>query len=386
MTTDDTAAWIGLDLLGVTFNSVRSPDTLRQPKELLEALLQDGDPTTWLHRKPRHRNWRLTPQTLYDEATRVVRRMHETGIWVQPGIEVPGFIQAPSPPLVVYGWGNRDLLNNRSLGVVGTREPSAMAVARTEKWVSAWVHDGLQIASGGARGIDSVAHRAALRTGGTTVAVLGQNLGPGLNPIRQSWEDPKVSRRFCVLTEYTPWRPSFKGTFVARNRLVAAIGSSVVLMEGRQNSGAIHTLKYAKKMGKTAFVVPTSPENRGGDAALAALLWGLAIPAGTPRQIIDFIHTNQTKMNLSLDHLPQVTIKPPCTPNLKPVADLNQQYVLELLHQHPGGISFEELLDGLSFELPALQGHLTELEFAGRIEQRGALFFEVGTSPEGPPP
>ena len=162
MITDDTAAWIGLDLLGVTFNSVRSPDALRQPKELLEALLHDGDPTIWLHRKPRHRNWRLTPQTLYGEATRVVRRMRETGIWVQPGIEVPGFIQAPRPPLVVYGWGNRDLLNNRSLGVVGTREPSAMAVARTEKWVSAWVHDGLQIASGGARGIDSVAHRAAL--------------------------------------------------------------------------------------------------------------------------------------------------------------------------------------------------------------------------------
>jgi len=111
------------------------------------------------------------------------------------------------------------------------------------------------VVSGGARGIDAAAHRGALDAGGRTVVVLGSGIDVAYPKQNRGLLD--AARELgAVVSEYPPGTPAEPFRFPARNRIVAALGSAVVVVEGAEGSGSMITADHALEMGRDVLAVP----------------------------------------------------------------------------------------------------------------------------------
>ncbi|MFN3266305.1 MAG: DNA-processing protein DprA [Deinococcales bacterium] len=144
----------------------------------------------------------------------------------------------------------------RSIGVVGTRQASAYARAFTQKLAHDLALVGVCVVSGLARGIDTVAHSAAVNAGGSSIAVLGC----GVDTIYPS-ENKALSERLTVISAYALGTPPNSYNFPPRNRIIAGLSSGSVVVEGDVTSGAMITAVAALEAGREVFAVP----GRAGD-------------------------------------------------------------------------------------------------------------------------
>jgi DNA processing protein len=135
---------------------------------------------------------------------------------------------------------------------------------------------GACVVSGGARGIDAAAHRGALSVNGRTVCVLGSGLDV-VYPRRHTTLLSEIAERGTVVSEYGPGIPAEPFRFPARNRLVAALATSTVVVEGARGSGSMITVTHALELGREVFAVPGSVS-----AALAAVPLELIREGATP--------------------------------------------------------------------------------------------------------
>jgi DNA processing protein len=196
-----------------------------------------------------------------------------------------------NPPVHLWGVGSRLPPGARALAVVGSRGvsragcqiiegiaaelagaahlPGDRLASEVDELRPGWV-----IVSGGALGIDAAAHRGALEVGGRTWAVLGCGIDV-LYPDRHAALFDRIRAQGGLLSEYGPGVPPRAGQFPARNRLVAALGSAVLVGESRQGSGALITARLAAGLGRPIFAVPGS---FGTDALIQA---GRARPVET---------------------------------------------------------------------------------------------------------
>jgi DNA processing protein len=168
------------------------------------------------------------------------------------------------PPLVLFTIGQTDLMTSYAVAVVGTRRPTPYGMAAAERLSADLSRAGLTIVSGMARGIDTVAHQAALKDG-ATIAVLGCGvdvLYPSSN--RKLYDD--IARRGLLLSEFPMGAPAFPQNFPIRNRIVSGLSLGVVIVEGAQHSGSGITARLAMDQGREVWAVPgniTSPMSWG---------------------------------------------------------------------------------------------------------------------------
>ncbi len=152
-----------------------------------------------------------------------------------------------------------------SVAVIGSRQCTSYGKEAAEYLASLMAANGVGVISGMARGIDSAAHKAALLSGGLTVAVLGGGVDicyPGEN--RDLYEELK--KRGCVLSETPPHLPGVKYRYPRRNRIIAGCADCLVVTEAREKSGTFTTFEAAAEMGRDVFAVPgrmTEPQSRG---------------------------------------------------------------------------------------------------------------------------
>jgi DNA processing protein len=159
------------------------------------------------------------------------------------------------PPLVLFVRGRWELLNTHAIAVVGTRNPTPYGMAATERLTGDLARAGLAIVSGMARGIDTAAHKAALRENADTVAVLGCGvdvLYPADN--RKVYED--IGRSGLLVSEFPMGAPAYPQNFPIRNRIVSGLSLGVLIVEGAQHSGSAITAKLAMDQGREVFAVP----------------------------------------------------------------------------------------------------------------------------------
>ncbi|MER2077417.1 DNA-processing protein DprA [Psychrobacillus psychrotolerans] len=157
-------------------------------------------------------------------------------------------------PLIIYAKGNIELLKaSKLVACVGTRDPSFLAVNSVKNLVEGLVENGTVIVSGLAKGIDTEAHKACLHHHGKTIAVLAH----GLDTIYPS-ENKKLANEILdndgvLLSEYPLNTKITKRNFVARNRIVSGMSQGVIIFEAHENSGTMHTARYAFTQGKKLF-------------------------------------------------------------------------------------------------------------------------------------
>ncbi|MEZ0342563.1 DNA-processing protein DprA [Mycobacterium sp. pV006] len=176
-------------------------------------------------------------------------------------------------PLVLWAVGPSYLADvaARSAALVGTRAASAYGEHVTADLAAGLVERDVAVVSGGAYGIDGVAHRTTLACEGETVAVLAAGIDVPY-PSGHSALLHRVGRSGLVLTEYPPGLRPTRRQFLARNRLVAALSGATVVVEAGLRSGAANTAAWARALGRQVFAVPgpvTSATSAGCHALIA---------------------------------------------------------------------------------------------------------------------
>ncbi|MBI2640811.1 MAG: DNA-protecting protein DprA [Candidatus Sungbacteria bacterium] len=193
---------------------------------------------------------------------RELQKLAKENIWTltEDDENYPSYIkEITNPPVILYGKGA--MLDERiSIGVVGTRRPTAYGIEATQTIVRELAQAGLTIVSGLASGIDARAHDTTVEAGGKTIAVLGSGLDHySIFPP----ENRGLARRIVegggtLLCEYAPGTPAVKEHFPARNRIISGLSRGVLVIEAREKSGARITTRMAMEQNRDVFALPGS--------------------------------------------------------------------------------------------------------------------------------
>ena len=175
------------------------------------------------------------------------------------------FRQISDAPPVLYYKGSLIPEDDLAVAVVGARFATAYGRQVTEKLVMDLTLAGLTIVSGLARGVDSIAHRAAMDAGGRTIAVLGSGVDL-IYPPENKLLAEKIIQNGALVSEFPLGFPSVPSNFPARNRIISGLSQGVLVIEGRRQSGALISARYALDQGREVFAVPgpiNSPTSEG---------------------------------------------------------------------------------------------------------------------------
>jgi len=172
----------------------------------------------------------------------------------------PLLLEIPSCPFALFLKGKRELIFKNQLGVVGTRRPSNYGKMATERVVSQLARTGLVITSGMAFGIDSLAHRVALKEDCPTIAILASGLGKRSleNSTSVQLAREIVHKEGLLVSEYPPDFEASKFTFPARNRLISGLSLGVLVVEAGEKSGSLITAQHALEQNREVFAIPGS--------------------------------------------------------------------------------------------------------------------------------
>jgi DNA processing protein len=164
------------------------------------------------------------------------------------------------PPLTFSYRGSPCWMIERSISIVGSREPSAESLKWMEQELAVFLEKQMpMVISGGARGIDQKAHSLALRKNSPTAVILPSGLGEIYPSSLQEWITPVLDQGGCFISEYDPQQTMHKRLFHHRNRLIAALGCATLLVEARRRSGTLITAHQAAELSRPVWVVPGHP-------------------------------------------------------------------------------------------------------------------------------
>lgn len=169
-------------------------------------------------------------------------------------------------PISLYVKGNKSILNEFSLAMIGCRENSTYG-----RKVATAIGKGLSkrniiTISGLARGIDSISHRATIEENGKTIAVIGSGIDCIYPEENTKLAQEIVEKGGAIVSEYPPETKAERMNFPARNRIISALSSGVIVIEAKKKSGTMSTVDFALEQGKMVFAIPgniTNPNAEG---------------------------------------------------------------------------------------------------------------------------
>ena len=200
------------------------------------------------------------------------------------------------PPPILFCLGRIKDEDQDSVGIIGTRRSNSYGRMVAEHFSNELARAGLTIVSGLARGVDTVAHRAALKVGGRTVAFLGCGIDI-YYPKENQRLYHEIAESGAVFSEFPPGTPPWKKNFIKRNRLIPAFSRAIIAIEAPQKSGVLNTVKWTVEMGKDVMAVPGnifSPKSKG----INQLIKDGAIPVTEPEDVLNLLKIPSLKESL----------------------------------------------------------------------------------------
>jgi len=266
--------------------------------------------------------------------------------------------ELPKAPLWLHRAGALPDLGN-AVAIVGTRFADEEALRFATELASQLADSGRVVISGGARGIDAAAHRGALAAGGKTIAVLATGLTHAYPP-EHAELFATIARQGCLLSEEPAGAVAHPGLFLKRNRIVAALATSVVVVQAPLKSGALATARIAAKLKKPLFAVPYTPwEERG-----AGCLWLLRQGALICTSVVDVLSVRPSAVARA-GNQPRQNVEN--ANSYKDMDDLSRAIVaaLDSRARHP-----DELCRVVGLPVAELHSKLLQLVLLGAIEPR----------------
>ena len=170
-----------------------------------------------------------------------------------------------SPPIALIVKGRRDLFTNPSLAIVCTRNPTPYGTRIAGDFAAGFVDREWDIVSGGAYGIDSAAHRGALVAEGRTIAVIASGIDTPY-PSGNSRLFDEICENGAIISEVAPGVPALPHRFLTRNRIIAALSQSTLVVEAAFRSGSLRTARDAAQLLRPVMAIPgpiNSPSSEG---------------------------------------------------------------------------------------------------------------------------
>lgn len=222
------------------------------------------------------------------DAKRAYEEMREKGICFLT-CEEPEFPKRlkslERPPYAVYYKGNLPREESPAVAIVGARECSEYGRYVAEGFAGGLAKAGVTVVSGMARGIDSIAQRAALEQGGKTFAVLGCGVDVCYPASGRQLYEKILETGGGILSTFPPGMQPLKKMFPQRNRIVAGLSDVLLVVEARHRSGTLITVDMALEQGKNVYAVPGRLTDRLSDGCNLLIRQGAGI-ALTPEDIL----------------------------------------------------------------------------------------------------
>jgi DNA processing protein len=167
----------------------------------------------------------------------------------------------PDPPIVLYIKGELEKEDKFSIAIVGSRRASFYGLSLAEKFAFELSARGFTVVSGMARGIDTSAHKGALKEAGRTIAVMGSGFNQ-IYPQENKKLSEKISQNGAVISELPLDAEPLPQNFPRRNRVISGLSLGVLVVEAAQNSGALITADFALEQGREVFALPGKVDSR----------------------------------------------------------------------------------------------------------------------------
>jgi DNA processing protein len=260
-------------------------------------------------------------------------------------------IHDPPPGLFLRGAAGLELLSEPAVAIVGARSCTDYGAHVARALGRELAAAGVVVVSGLARGIDGWAHRGALDARGRTVAVLGCGIDRDY-PRAHSALAHQISERGLLVSEYPPGVAPAPWRFPARNRIVAGLCAATVVVEAREQSGALITADLALEEGREVLAVPGEIRSSLSHGTNGLLRLG-AIPVTSADDVLEVLGMTSA--------VPE-----------PPVPEGPAAVALTALER--GAASADEVARATGLPAAAVAAALAELELAGLVEARAGVF------------
>ena len=298
----------------------------------------------------------------------------------------PMLAQIPSAPpiLMIRGQFDHVSRNKYTVSIVGSRSCSIYGSEQATKFAASFANAGLTVVSGGARGIDTAAHRGALAAGGSTVVVLGCGIGKVYPPENAELFDEIVAKGGAIISELPVDTVPDAKNFPSRNRIISGLSLGVVVIEAGLKSGSLITARQAiEDHGREVMGLPgrvDSPASAGTHELLksgAHLVTEPSDAIAILERDAFHLYAGSHAAKTSDPAQPLFSEQPnDPQPAPEPIGDVDEQTrrLLEALAEPRTG---DELAEIMACDPGTIRSKLTMLEIQGWVRRAGSRFERV---------
>jgi DNA processing protein len=293
-----------------------------------------------------------------------------------------------APPLLyVRGTIEPEGRDRYPVAMVGSRNATAYGIEQAERFAGMLAMSGLTIVSGGARGVDTAAHRGAVKAGGRTVAVLGCGLATCYPPENDAFFDSMVSLGAGAVVSELPLRaPPESENFPARNRLISGICLGVIVIEAGKKSGSLITARLAAEdHGREVMAIPGRVDSQASWGTHELIKQGGAAMVTEPGDVLQILEA-PARHSFSGTHESRYAdpakagLFEPERMESKPVRDVGlSEAQAGIMAQLALPQTLDELARTTGLTPASLRAEVTMLELQRRIVRQGSRISKVST-------
>ena len=290
---------------------------------------------------------------------RELERLSEAGVRAIPRFHsaYPARLrEIADPPPVIYVRGTLSPQDEWALALVGTRRATAYGRQAAGELARDLATNGVTVVSGLARGIDTIAHRAALDAGGRTIAVLANGLDTVYPPENRGLAS-EIAEAGALISDYPLGTRPRAEFFPRRNRIMSGVSLGTLVVEGDVKSGAMITARFAGEQNREVFAVPGSifaPQSRGP----LSLIRDGATPVASVEHVLEAL--NLTMIGAQMDF-----------GRAAPPASEDEQALMEVLTREPRHV--DEVVRDSGLAAARVSATLALLELKGQVRDLGGM-------------
>ena len=290
---------------------------------------------------------------------RELERLNEAGVRAIPRLHsaYPSRLrEIADPPPVIYVRGTLSPQDEWALALVGTRRATAYGRQAAGELTRDLATNGVTVVSGLARGIDTIAHRAALDAGGRTIAVLANGLDTVYPPENRGLAS-EIAEAGALISDYPLGTKPRAEFFPRRNRIMSGVSLGTLVVEGDVKSGAMITARFAAEQNREVFAVPGSifaPQSRGP----LSLIRDGATPVASVEHVLEAL--NLTMIGAQMDF-----------GRAAPPASEDERALMEVLTREQRHV--DEVVRDSGLAAARVSATLALLELKGQVRDLGGM-------------
>lgn len=275
--------------------------------------------------------------------------------------------EIPDPPEKLYYQGDLKVVEKPCLAVVGTRKNTDYGEDMTRQIIRELSVLDIAIVSGLAKGIDTIAHKAALENDLPTIAVLGSGMD-NIYPVTNQKLATEIIKNGLILSEYENGTPPLQQNFPQRNRIISGLSIATIVIEAPEKSGALITGRFAIEQNREIFILPGDVDRENSIGIIKFLQKNGGYPITSGQDIIEVLKDQPHLFKLDNVTKPEQET----TENIFNLTKEQQLLFSLLKDRHP--ITIEKLEEKTKLQIQEILTALSILEIYGLIIINGGKY------------